>query len=164
MRRLAIGCLVVLGLSAFASSSRAQFFGGSTDDPFFLYYGFYLPRQAAMAATPRPEMTVNAMAALRQQNAVTERAGLYDPVQPFGAGAFDPSRPFADRSNPRRYMAGGVASAGGAINGSGPAGHYNRHSSYFPGMRAGRGINASSAVGNRGAATGNRRMVAPRPY
>src|SRR5262245_16950315 len=98
MRRPILGLTIVLGVMALVpAEGRAQFIDG-TGDPFFLYYGFYLPRQAALAATPRPEMTINNMAAIRQENALTERAGLYDPVSPFGSGAFDPSHPFADRT------------------------------------------------------------------
>jgi hypothetical protein len=150
MRRPALTALMVLGFSTFAASSRAQLLGNGTDDPFFLYYGFYLPRQAALAAVPRPENTINNMAAIRQQNAVAERAGLYDPVQPFGTGAFDPSRPFADRTSPRRYGGGGVASSGISSNGSGPPRYYTRLSNYFPGVRQGRGVNASASIGSRG--------------
>lgn len=150
MRRLWIGLAVVLGVLVLAPSrGRAQFFGGdATGDPFFLYYGFYLPRQAAMAATPRPEMVVNDMAALRQQSALTERAGLYDPVSPFGPAAFDPSRPFGDRTAGRR-LGSGVAAVGTSINGSGPPLHYNRTSAYFPGLRTGRGSYAGAALGQR---------------
>jgi hypothetical protein len=162
MRRLGVACLLAIGLSATAAPTRAQISGGlGSDDPFFLYYGWYLPRQAAMAVTPRPEMTVNAMAAIRQQNVQQERAGLYDPVQPFGAAAFDPSRPFANRTA-RTYGSGGVASAGVANNGLGPPRYYQRASSYFPGLRPGRGVNASSAIGGRTA--GARGAMLGRPY
>jgi hypothetical protein len=148
MRLLLVAALVALAVSSSAQPARAQVFSNNFDDPFFFYYGFYLPRQASLAMMPRPENTVNAMAAIRQQQTMTERAGLYDPVQPFGSVAFDPKRPFAERRAGRRF-GGGVASAGVANNGTGPPRYYNRTSAYFPGVRAGRGVNASSAIGSR---------------
>lgn len=144
MRRPMFGLAIVLGALTLApAEGRAQFVDG-TGDPFFLYYGFYLPRQAALAATPRPEMTVNSMAAIRQENALTERAGLYDPVSPFGSGTFDPSRPFGDRTAGRR--GGGMAGSGTSINGSGPPLYYNRTAAYYPNLRTGRSAYAGGAL------------------
>ncbi len=110
-----------------------------------MYYGFYLPRQAALAASPRPEQTVNAMAAIRQQSALTERAGLFDPVQPFGSD-YDPQHPFADRSRGRTRLGARAVHAAGS-NGMGPPMYFNRTATYYPLQRSGRSANASVAAG-----------------
>lgn len=149
MRRLFLGLAVVLGMLALAPSrGQAQLFGGgdAAGDPFFLYYGFYLPRQAALSVRSRPDLLINEMAAVRQQSAQTERAGLYDPASPFGSGEFDPARPFGDRTAGRRAGAG-VASLGSSVNGSGPPLYYNRSAAYYPGLRTGRGSYAGGALG-----------------
>jgi hypothetical protein len=149
MRRHWLALAVALGAICLAPSrGQAQFVGDGTGDPFFLYYGFYLPRQAALAASPRPENIINDMAAIRQQSALTERAGLYDPASPFGAGSFDPSQPFGDRRYGRRTGAG-IAAVGTSINGSGPPMYYNRHAAYYPTLRVGRGSYAGAAAGGR---------------
>ena len=62
MRRFRIA-LVVLGLAAStASTVRAQTgfaaASGGFSDPFFLYYGFWLPRQQYLAAQPRAEDSI----------------------------------------------------------------------------------------------------------
>lgn len=135
MRRLAILLTLALLTSLSASDAKAQFFGeGNFNDPFFQYYGFYLPRQAALAAQPRPQESINALAAARQYNAMTERAGLYDPIQPFGE--FGSDGQLFDRR--RRGGYGGMASLGANGNGNGPTGYYNRTHTYFPGLRSGR--------------------------
>lgn len=145
MRLRVLSATIALTLLGFGSSARAQVFGGG-QDPFTVYYGFWLPRQAALAATPRPEQTVNAMAALRQESALTERAGLYDPIQPFGV--YDPNAPFgSNRGYGKRHSSVGYHQ--GNSNGNGPGQYYNRTASYFPGLRAGRGLNANAAVGGR---------------
>lgn len=139
MRRVILGLAVVLGLSASASSVQAQNVNGGFSDPFFLYYGFFLPRQAAMAATPGPELMINNQAAAMQQAALTDRAGLLDPIGGFGADEFDSSRPFSDRSKGlrrKRLSPNGLQTTN--INGSGPATHYNRTMNYYPTLRTGR--------------------------
>lgn len=142
MRRVLPSLAMVLGVLLLAQDARAQFFGNANvNDPFFLYYGFYLPRQAAMAAQPRPQETINALAAARQYTALTERASLYDPIQPFGT--YDPNQLFGERAG-ARY--GGMAVHGTNISGTGPSGYFNRTHTYFPGLRTGR------SAGIRGAA------------
>ena len=165
MRRSVLGLLAVLGVASVAPAARAQDFG----DPFYLYYGFYLPRQNALAAQPRPEMTVNALSAARQQSALTERAGLYDPVNPFGNGAYDPNRPFADRSMATRRAPVPIAGISNSnINGSGPPSYYNRTQNFFPSMAAGRGAAARrtaalppAVMGRAPASTPRTRQLVP---
>src|SRR5437764_206285 len=68
MRRILLGLAVVLGLGAFPSSGWAQANnGGLFSDPFFFYYGFYLPRQQALSNQRGPELVINSNAAVRQQ-------------------------------------------------------------------------------------------------
>lgn len=120
-------------------AASAQFFGeGNFNDPFFQYYGFYLPRQAALAAQPRAQDSINALAAARQYSALTERASLYDPIQPFGT--YDPDSLFGGRQGVQR----GMARHGSNISGVGPGGYYNRTHTYFPGIRSGRGMGSSA--------------------
>jgi len=156
MRRTLIGLAVVIGLSATAKSSRAQ--DGGFSDPFFLYYGFYLPRQAALAAQPQPDDQIRAQSAQRQYEVRSERQGLYDPGGGLGLDDLDPLRPFGQRSGSSRLARTtptGIVSQN--LTGRGPAGYYMRHNSYYPTMRVGRGRNA----GTSGVALGGG-MSAPR--
>jgi hypothetical protein len=136
-----------LGLMLAASTtSHAQFFNGNgaTNDPFTLYYGWFLPQQAALSVRQAygPSATINALSAARQEAAYTDRASLFDPVAKYGLDyQYDPSNPFPDRRQGTRP--GGLAAAGSNINGSGPGPYYNRVTQYFPGARVGRGPNAS---------------------
>src|SRR4051812_14296655 len=85
---LALAVALTVPLTLAPTQARAQFFGGSGAggvDPFSLYFGYYLPHQAYVAAQPSPLDTINQITAQRQFNAVTERAGLYDPISPYGA-------------------------------------------------------------------------------
>jgi hypothetical protein len=132
--------LALIGLAGTSSSVHAQTF----NDPFTAYYGFVLPRQAALALAPRPINTINDMAALRQQNALTDRAGLYDPIQPFGS-SYDPNNPFAERMGQRRRT-GGMAARGMTMGGGGVPGRYKNTQSYYPRIRTGRGVNANASI------------------
>jgi hypothetical protein len=155
MRRSLTAVAAVLLISVTTGTSLGQTtITGNTgfSDPFFLYYGFYLPRQAAMAASPPASLvSINALSAARQQQALTERAGLYDPLGGTLEDPFDPTQPFGSRS-PRgrgrpRLVASGITNTN--INGQGPRGYYNRTLTYYPGLRAGQGI-ASPNVGITG--------------
>jgi hypothetical protein len=147
MRRTITLALTCLALSAVSSNrASAQFFPGTTGyDPFNAYYGFYLPRQAAMAVqrSQGAEATVNALSAARQETAFTDRLGLNQPVSSLaGATAYDPERPFPDRHQGLRP--GGLADTGRSVDGSGPPMYFNRTGRYFPGVRRGRGPNADT--------------------
>jgi hypothetical protein len=153
MRRILFGAAVLLALGSLPAPARAQFLGGNgSGDPFFLYYGWFLPRQQALSMQPRPATTLNAMATLRQDSALVDRAGLF-------AGAtsrrtFDPNTLFDAPSGGRRM--GGTAAIGGQVEGNGPSRYYNRTSAYYPGLRTGRGVNPSIAVGAAGGGGGGR--------
>jgi hypothetical protein len=131
---------VVLGLLAlFVPGSRvqAQFVTGAGIDPFAFYYGYYIPQQASLAARPSPLDTINAVTVARQQNAVTDRATLYDPISPYGDDP-DLLDPYSRRGRDRIAKFNGFTSN---IRGTGPATHYGRTANYFPSLRAGRGPN-----------------------
>jgi hypothetical protein len=139
---------VALGFSLLASVSRApaQTTGFVGVDPFQLYYGYYLPHQAAIAAQPRPTDTLNALTRERQQNAVTDRAGLYNPISPYALDDdLDPTRPYgASRKGERRGRIRSFATTANAA-GRGPATHFQRFER-FPQQRVGQGPNRNLAV------------------
>jgi hypothetical protein len=159
MRPLFFGLVVTLGFSALASEVQAQAPFGSITDPFFQYYSIYLPRQQALANSPGPEATLNAVTANRQQYAATNRNGMFDP---FGASSGFGSGEFGEEFSPngavrKRSLSAGAGRFGsvhgGNLNGLGPQGYYNNHklAYYYRDLRTGRGKNANvSVVRSRG--------------
>ncbi len=148
MRRSLVAIAALLVLGSMTAPAKAQFV--SNGDPFFLYYSWFLPRQQALAMQPRPANTVNALATIRQDAALADRANLYAaPASRFDG--YDP-RTLFDNPNGRRM--GGTAAIGGSVDGYGPSRYYNRTSAYYPGLRTGRGVNPSIAVGAAGGAGG----------
>lgn len=135
MRRI-LALAVICLLGGLVTPTRAQVATGFSD-PFFLYYGFYLPQQAYLASIPRQEDTLRQMAVQRQVSAITQRAGLLDPAG--GLVGYDPMAAFADRASPvpRPLTRSGASNMN--VNGLGPGGYYTRVSSYFPGHRDGLG-------------------------
>jgi hypothetical protein len=132
----------VIGATGFAN-------GGI--DPFSFYYGYYLPHQAAVAAQTTPLDTLNQITAQRQINALQERAGLYDPISPYGEEELDPNRPYSARRGTERLAHPGLFPvATSNVRGTGPAAYYARTARYFPQMRAGRGPNRNIGVSRRG--------------
>lgn len=154
-------CLLaaVAAVSAWSNESRAQ--AGVFDDPFFTYYGFYLPRQAALAAQPHVEDTINQNFVNNQALARTNRASLYDPNGGYGAfDNYDPNDTFskpgqrgrqANAGQNRRQFRGLPTTN---INGRGPALYYNRAGQFYPSLRSGIGPNRNLAVSGRGARGG----------
>ncbi len=144
----------VLASLACSSQGQAQTSGGF-DDPFFLYYSYYLPRQASLAAQPRVEDTINQNFANNQANARTNRAGLYDPNGGYGAfDDYNPNDPFDKTPRGRngaianRRQFRGLPTTN--IAGRGPALYYNRAAQFHPGLRSGIGPNRNLAVTGRG--------------
>jgi hypothetical protein len=137
---------VAVGIILFAPASGwAQVNGLGSADPFFLYYGFYLPNQAYQAAQPRPEDTINANAATRQFNALRDRGEFADQSPFAGTDEGLDFGPYSSRGGAR----GGRMHPrphDGNVRGTGPAGYYNRTDRYFPGMAVGRGPNKNIAV------------------
>jgi hypothetical protein len=141
---LALTAALTVILLVPTSQVRAQILGttGGGLDPFSFYYGYYLPHQAAIAAQPTPLDTVNQITALRQYNAVTDRAGLYDPISPYGDDELDPLRPGSALGKGERLARPqNFARATSNSQGTGPALYYNRTARYYPSMRSGRGPN-----------------------
>jgi hypothetical protein len=151
MRRFVLGLATVLAFGLMATRAQAQpgtlndpgLLGG---DPFNAYYSWFLPFQLQQAVTPRVEDTVRAYSAVRQQAALTERSGLYDPVGAIGAG-YDPMEAFGvagGRSRRARTTHSGQVNMN--INGTGPGGYFNRASSYYPTLRAGRSSGSRNPI------------------
>lgn len=136
MRPSRFGLILALGLGLFVPTAKAQESGFS--DPFFLYYGFYLPRQAALAAQRQPEDSIRAYSAQRQYTAQTDAAGLYEPLAPIGSDELDPLRPFGVRTGSTRMTRTSIAGLpAGNIGGRGVAGRHNSVGSYYPTLRTG---------------------------
>lgn len=152
---------VVLVLAPF---HQAEAQNGLGVDPFSLYYGYYLPHAAAMAAQPSPLDTINQATLRRQQSAQTDRTTLYDPISPYGDAESDTMSPY---SSGRRPL-GGLSSRGPMFDatgspsnlnarGHGPTMYFNRTARYHPTQRIGRGPNrniASVRSGRGGGAMG----------
>lgn len=138
------GWAVALGLLAlFVPAGRASAqVGGVGADPFSFYYGYYLPHQAAIAAQPSPLDTINAITNIRQQNALADRASLYDPISPYGDDP-DLSDPYSRKSRERLAKFQGFESN---LRGTGPASHFGRTGGYYKNLRTGRGPNRNIAV------------------
>lgn len=146
MRRALIGLAFVGMLSAVGSSAQAQVSAGFSD-PFFLYYGFYLPRQASLAAQPTTQTMLSDVTQSRQNFTLADRAGLYDPVQsPFNVDQIDPSSPFARRGAERLpHLPPPSVVRPRAHNGMAPGPYYNRTARYFPSTPSGSGPNRNVA-------------------
>ena len=156
MRRAIFG-LAALAVVALASPGRAHAQVGTLGgDPFSLYYGYYLPHAAAIAAQPTPMDTINQNIAQRQRDAMTDRSSLYDPVSPYGDSDDDPLAPYSGRrsGNNRPRQGGAISHGRDVVRGNGPAMFYNRTARYFPELRTGRGPNRNLAVTKRGGGGG----------
>ena len=150
MRHFVMGLVFTAGILAVGTEAKAQI--GGLNDPSFAYYALYLPRQAAQAAAPGPEATINQNAAVRQFYAATNRNGMFDPNSngtdslDFG---FDPSAR-GSKGGKRSYVgaAGKFGVHGGNLTGLGPQGFYNNQSltRYYRDLKTGRGRNANVSV------------------
>lgn len=133
------GLVIVSGREASAQNFGMGFgMGSAVADPFSGYYSWFLPRQAAMAATPTMNNQINQYTAeridgmnesLRSSNSILSYAnmGLGGPTN---QGGFDDDRP----RNPRpRLSATGPMITNTA--GRGVSGYHDRAGSYFPTMR-----------------------------
>jgi hypothetical protein len=141
MRQAFVGLVVVLGVASLGTTAKAQDAGGFAD-PFALYYGFYLPRQAALAAQPQPEDNLRDVAAQRQYSALRERAGLDQPVGVLGEDDLDPYRPFGSARGRSAGMKAAVTRDGRSntnLRGGGHPSYFNRGlaKNYFPGHKSG---------------------------
>lgn len=144
MRAFLIGLGSVIVLGSFGTSVQAQ--DGGFSDPFFLYYGYFLPRQNALAAQAQPEDYYRAQSIQRQAAAQTDRQGLYDPLSSIGLDELDPLRPFGSRSGSTRMVATtpmGLRTSVSQRGHSAPGSYYARTSAagktYYPTLRSGFG-------------------------
>lgn len=138
LRRIGLGIMALGLLSAASSTARAQ--DGGFSDPFFLYYGYFLPRQAALATQAHPEDLYRAQAAQRNYAAAVDRSGLMDPGAGIGYDELDPNRPFGLRSgstNMVRTTPTGLPSSVARTGHSAPRQHFANHGSYYPTIRSG---------------------------
>ncbi|GIW86249.1 MAG: hypothetical protein KatS3mg108_0573 [Isosphaeraceae bacterium] len=133
-RTIVLGGVLLVGLLARPTQAQVAVAGGF-DDPFFLYYSFFIPQQAYLASIPRTEDTLRQMAVQRQLQAVTDRAGLIDPAS--GLANYDPFAAYTDRVSPVPVPLSRSGPVNTNLNGLGPAGYYNRVANYFPGQRSG---------------------------
>jgi len=144
MRKLLLGFGILLGLGFLAPTAKAQ--DGGFSDPFFLYYGYFLPRQNALAAQGQPEDFYRAQSVQRQAAAQTDRRGLYE-VAGIGEDELDPLREFGTRSASTRMVATIPTGLRTTVSGRGhsaPPGYFARTASgpqrtYFPTLRSGAG-------------------------
>lgn len=137
MRATIMGLMVLGGLGIFASPSQAQI-PTNLNDPFYQYYAWFLPRQAAMASQPRVNDQINAVAAARADVAISERQGLYEPTSPFALEQYDPSKPFQREAVRGRSRTTGLAATGMTstnIRGLGDARYFGRTGGYHPTAR-----------------------------
>ena len=153
MRRALLVTAALIAASAWATEGRAQ--DGGFSDPFFLYYSYFLPRQAALAAQPSVNDSINANVADRQAYATTNRASLYDPNGGYGAfHDYDPNAVFEGGRNQGRsgtpLRTRGLPTS--HTRGQGPSLYYNRAARYHPALRSGQGPNQNLAAGGRGTA------------
>jgi hypothetical protein len=165
MGRRHLGLAIVLGISMLGSAQRAQAQFGGTGDPFSLYYGYYLPHQAAVAAQATPLDTINAAQAARQFSAAADRSGLYDPVSPYGSEEdYDPTRPYARTRTAERLMhphTFATSTTNARMRGFTPPMYYSRTARYYPTRRIGVGPNMNLTVSRNGRSGGMSSMPAP---
>ncbi len=168
MRRAMWVVAAVMAASAWANVGRAQAVNnpGGFSDPFFLYYGWYLPQQNALANQPRVEDTINNNAGMNAAAAQTNRAALYDPSGGYGRFNPNPSGDPFDQST-----RGGGAGAGARtgkmrsgvptsnVSGNGPAMYFNRQAQFYPSMRSGRSANHNLAPAPKGVRRGGGGMM-----
>jgi hypothetical protein len=132
-----LGLAIVLGVLALAPSrGRAQFVDG-TGDPFFLYYGFYLPNQAAQAEMQRYGVNsiLNARAAANATRQLGPDLGREGVFSPFNANPNDVlANPFGER--PRAMTRAGIDSYHFGFNGTPwtqphARAYWSRHGGYW---------------------------------
>jgi hypothetical protein len=140
MRRILGAVLATAAFSVLSAPAQAQVNNAGFSDPFFLYYGWYLPRQAALAAQPGPEVAIQQNQFIRQQAAVADRSGLYSPPTGIGFNELNSPDQFAGRTMSRmpRSIPARTGINSTNITGAGHASFFNRTSQYYPTMRSGR--------------------------
>lgn len=142
MRRVLLGLVVVAAASLQATPARAQAPFGSFNDPFFLYYGYYLPQQQLRSLQAGPEATINAITAERQRFATTNRGALYGIGDTPGGDETDALFERKGMSQ-KQLPAAGITNQ--ALGGYGASGYFLRTGRYYPSVRVGKGRNSNIA-------------------
>ena len=140
MRLRLVGLGVAFGICLVASNAQAQDTGFS--DPFFLYYGYFLPRQNALASQPQPEDFYRNQSVQRQYSAQTDVKGLYDTSSYLGQDELNPLSPFGLRSGSTRMVrtvATGLPTTARGPSHNAPSNRFLSHGAYFPTIRSGSG-------------------------
>ncbi|WP_422926672.1 hypothetical protein [Singulisphaera sp. PoT] len=165
MRLTIVAFGIVLG--SFLISPAAPAFGQTGGvDPFSLYYGYYLPHQAAVAAQSTPLDTINAATAARVPATGADRPGLYDPLPALGEEDYDPLRPYSSRKGkergaaPHLYPSNTTTARGlrGKVNM-----YYSRTDRYYATTRPGYGPNRNLPVTRSGRSAGMPSMPSATP-
>ncbi len=146
--RLSVACLL---LTIGASTGQAQGFGngGVFNDPYSLYYGLFLPRQAAIASQTTSTDIIGAAAVNRQDSMLeAERNGaLFGDIQQFGSEDLDPSTPLGGRNRQRHNRVALHQQTGKGSHG--PAKYYgmsNGLARYYPNLKTGMTANRNTAM------------------
>jgi hypothetical protein len=150
MRVRLLGLAVAFGLSLLATSARAQ---DGFSDPFFLYYGYFLPRQNALASQGQPEDFYRNQGLQRQYAAQTDRSALYGDNGYLGQDELNPLSEFGKRSGSTRMVRTvpkGLRTTVSLKGHSAPPDQFQQTKSYFPGMRNGMGPRPQGAVSLNG--------------
>lgn len=152
MRRIfLIAFLSGSSLLAFGSSASAQFVNPT--DPMFLYYSFYLPRQQVFESQAQagPGATLDAIAGMRQESLLQERAQR-PMMDMFGASLeqdIDPTAPFSVRGSRQGRMRARRVTFNQNLNGHGSPMYHRNARRYYPTVRRGYSSNHNLAVINR---------------
>jgi hypothetical protein len=129
MRQLLFSAALLAGLFALAPSGQAQTEFGLSDNPFNQYFGYYVPRQQAMAAQLQrgTVASINVNAADRRASALAGR-GTFAPqaFSPFDT-RFQDQNPF----DPRRPLHPPTILIPGQPSPMPHPGYYNRTSNYY---------------------------------
>ena len=150
-RRVLLSLAFVGGIFGFGPEAGAQIFDQGFNDPFTQYYGFYLPRQAALAAQPTTPQMLNNVAVARQEIIQQDRSGLYNPgASPFLGDSYDPLNPFGRGGAERLPRLSGQLIGGRSSSTPAPGHFYNRTSTYYPTFRAGASANSNMIGGGVG--------------
>ena len=138
-RLVALMILTILILGWGSTPAQAQFggFGGPQADPFSAFYGFFLPRQQALANQPSVNRQLNEITIQRQRRIPTiNRDEFDDPFGSFGLEALDrelllEADPYAARER-RTPILDPTGPASLNNTGRGPLGYFDDSTRYFP--------------------------------
>ncbi|CAN5909970.1 hypothetical protein BH23PLA1_BH23PLA1_33340 [soil metagenome] len=157
MRRLIFGLALTTGILAVAPAVQAQNPIGSAD-PFFLYYGYFLPRQQSIAAMQQAGSVavLNSNSAARSFDAQARRFDQDQGLRPLGMDELDPSAPIGAGRMQAGRSTGPVFLSPGQVSSPYNSLYHNRTAGFYPGLRTG-------APGTGGGGASAAGVAAPRP-